>query len=322
MRVGVVGLGVMGSNHARVLAEMESVSFVGLFDPRGKEIGQPFGLPVESNFERFLGNNFDYCVLSSPTSTHLEVALKLTQQRIPTLIEKPMALSSAEGREMVDAFLASNTVGAVGHIERFNPAIVGLKEALDSGQIGNTLQISTVRIGPYTGRIKDVGVVTDLATHDIDLALWLSGSEYDNLNCYTYDIHAGPHEDLMNSIGNLSNGTIVSHSANWISPFKVRTTSVLGESGLIVADTIAGDFTIYKNKTSQDISLTGGVFPGPHVGEMIRPEVIKVEPLIEEHKAFQKLLSNSSPVPIASLNEGLRVLEVVEKMLHSEANAD
>lgn len=315
MQVGVIGLGAMGKNHARVLSDMHSVTEVKLYDPLGGELNKVFGIDVTANLDLFLENEMDYCVVSSPTSTHREIALRLASRKLPALIEKPLASNFIEAKEISDAFVDSGTLGAVGHIERFNPSIVELRKNLDSGMIGKLIQITTRRVGPYSGRIRDVGVVKDLASHDIDLVSWLTGSQYRNIFSRTASPMDSQHEDSLLALGDLHNGTLFSHVVNWISPTKERVTSVLGEKGLLVADTLSGDLTLFENGTG--LTNWDGVanLRGVSEGAVHKFEILKEEPLVQEHRSFQQALSSGDWSGVVSLKQGLEVLRVAELML-------
>jgi predicted dehydrogenase len=314
MKVGVIGLGVMGKNHARVLSNMASVSDLVLFDPLGAQLGVVHGVTVESNIDTFLNQDMDYCVVSSPTSTHLEMGLKLAERNIATLIEKPLASNEEDGQKLVDAFDKAGVIAGVGHVERFNPAIMAMKEKLQYGVLGNVYQIATRRVGPYSGRIRDVGVVKDLASHDIDLVGWLSQSNYESLNSRTLKPMGNEHEDILLAIGTLGNGSLVSHLVNWVSPTKERVTSVLGEKGMLVADTLSVDLYFFE-KGSQPTNWDGiSIFKGTSEGATHKFELAKNEPLVNEHLAFQKAIVEMSPSGLATLSEGLEVLRVAERL--------
>jgi predicted dehydrogenase len=293
---------------------MASVSDLVLFDPLGAQLGVVHGVTVESNIDTFLNQDMDYCVVSSPTSTHLEMGLKLAERNIATLIEKPLATNEEDGQKLVDAFDKAGVIAGVGHVERFNPAIMAMKEKLQDGVLGNVYQIATRRVGPYSGRIRDVGVVKDLASHDIDLVGWLSQSNYESLNSRTLKPMGNEHEDILLAIGTLGNGSLVSHLVNWVSPTKERVTSVLGEKGMLVADTLSVDLYFFE-KGSQPTNWDGiSIFKGTSEGATHKFELAKNEPLVNEHLAFQKAIVEMSPSGLATLSEGLEVLRVAERL--------
>ena len=135
---------------------------------------------------------------------------------------------------MAEAFAAERLVGAVGHIERYNPALQSARRRLEQGDLGAVYQIITRRQGPFPGRIADVGVVKDLATHDIDLTAWVVQQPYTSVSARTAYRSGREHEDLVAVVGALRDGTITNHLVNWLSPLKERVTIITGERGTFV----------------------------------------------------------------------------------------
>lgn len=305
----------MGKNHARVLSNMSAVESLSLYDPLGADLGLIHGEPVTSDLNHFLDHQFDYCVVSSPTHTHKDMALKLAALGVPVLIEKPLALSVEEALEISEAFEILGLLGAVGHIERYNPAIIALREKLESGLLGKVFQITTRRVGPYSGRIRDVGVVRDLASHDIDLVLSISGSSYKTVNSQLSFPLGSRHEDSLLAIGELENGVQFNHIVNWISPTKERVTSVLGEKGLMVANTLTGDLSFFDNGASVNPWDEESVLSGVSEGAVHNFPIAKVEPLVQEHRVFQSALQGERVSELVSIKQGLEVLKVAETLL-------
>jgi predicted dehydrogenase len=232
------------------------------------------------------------------------------------LIEKPIAYSVEEGMEICEAFDSHGLVGAVGHIERFNPAIIALREELSTGVMGNIFQITTRRVGPFSGRIRDVGVVKDLASHDIDLVCTISNSTYKTVHAQLSYPLGSRNEDSLLAIGEMENGIHFSHVVNWISPFKERVTSVLGENGLLVADTLSGKLSFYKNGSAVPDWSGLPRERGVSEGAVETYELDTLEPLLAEHMAFQSALISGIRGSIASLGQGLNVLSIAERMIN------
>lgn len=305
----------MGRNHVRVLSEMAEVSELVLFDAQMDTNEKFLGFPLQKSLDSLIETRPRYCVVSTPTITHHEVAMALAAAGIPALLEKPISSTIEEGKSLVQIFQDAALLGAVGHIERYNPAILELKKKLDEGILGQVHQVTSRRIGPYSGRVRDVGVIKDLASHDIHLVRWLTGSSYESLSCLVSSPTGGPHEDSMMALARLENGVLVSHLVNWISPTKERVTTVLGQNGLLIADTLAGDLYFYENGVAplswDSLSLFKGISQGP----MRKYETSKKEPLVAEHEAFQTALSTQDTSYVVTLAEGLEVLEVATRMI-------
>lgn len=305
-------MGVMGKHHCRVLNELEGVEFVGVMDPLAPQNSVAF--PVLPDFDEFLRLDLDYCVVAAPTSLHHKIGIDLASLGIHALIEKPIAETVEQASLLEDAFAEAGLVGAVGHIERYNPAIVEMRKRIDDGLIGEVYQIATRRQGPFPGRIADVGVVKDLATHDIHLALWLSSSNFSHFTGHVTHQAGRPYEDMLVAVGKLDSGTITSHVVNWLSPFKERLTIVTGERGTLVANTLSVELSYHANGQQTSIWEQLATFRGVSVGDTTHYAINQYEPLKLEHECFRDALLSGDSSGIVSLAEGRRVLEVTEQV--------
>jgi len=315
LRAGLVGLGMMGRNHLRLLGQLEGVEFIGVHDPALTGQVQINGHPVHPDLDSLIAERPDYCVVAAPTIFHLELGLRLAEAGIHALIEKPVAPTPDAGLELVEAFDSAGLIGGVGHIERFNPALRAMRQKLSEGILGNIYQISTRRQGPFPARITDVGVVKDLATHDIDLTMWVAQSRYASVSARTAKRSGRPHEDMVVAVGTLENGIVVNHTVNWMSPFKERTTIVIGDRGALVADTLTGDLTFFENGQVNSTWDQVSAFRGVSEGDVTRFALQKVEPLLTEHTVFRDAIVTGSCDGIVTLREGLAAVEIAEQML-------
>ncbi|HEY3747911.1 MAG TPA: Gfo/Idh/MocA family oxidoreductase [Pseudonocardiaceae bacterium] len=318
MRVGLIGLGMMGRHHARVIREVDGLSLVAVADANGDPHGVAGGLPVLGSVAELIDAGIDMAVCAVPTGMHEEIGLALAEAGVHTLIEKPIAHSIDAGERLVKAFEANSVVGAVGHIERYNPALQSLRERMAAGDLGDIYQIATRRQGPFPARIADVGVVKDLATHDIDLTAWLAKSDYISVSGQVALRSGRPHEDMVAATGKLANGTITSHLVNWLSPMKERVTVVTGERGAFVADTLAADLTFYANGVINTEWDSVANFRGVSEGDVTRFAIQKREPLRTEHERFRDAVLGKT-TDIVTLHEGLNTLRIAEQLLASSA---
>ena len=204
----------------------------------------------------------------------------------------------------------------MGHIERFNPALQNLHQRLELGGLGDVFQVVTRRQGPFPHRIADVGVVMDLATHDIDLTAWVTGRDYVSVAARTVSKSGSPHEDMVAVVGQLADGRIVSHLVNWLSPLKERYAAVTGARGCFVADTLSADLTFYANGAVTNEWEAVRAFRGVSEGDMIRFALPKREPLLVEHERFRDAVAGVSH-DIVTLAEGLRTVGVAAALLQS-----
>lgn len=316
LRAGLVGLGMMGRHHARVLASLDGVELVGMADAQGDLHGVAGGRPVLPSVEELLELGLDYCVVAVPTALHEDVGLELAAAGVHALIEKPLAQDVMSARKLAEAFAGSGLIGAVGHIERYNPALQSARRRLESGELGTVYQIITRRQGPFPGRIADVGVVKDLATHDIDLTAWVARSPFSSVAARTAFKSGRQHEDLVAVVGMLTDGTVTNHLVNWLSPLKERVTIITGERGAFVADTLTADLTFYANGSVP--TTWGGLqqFRGVSEGDVIRYAIPKPEPLRVEHENFRDALLGLD-ADIVTMAQGVTTVLVAEAMIES-----
>ncbi|MFI8852150.1 Gfo/Idh/MocA family oxidoreductase [Streptomyces sp. NPDC053499] len=322
MRAGLIGLGAMGRNHARILAGLDGVEFVGAVDPAGDPHGcvpAVLGVPVLPEVADLLALGVDYAVLACPTALHEEIGLQLAAHGVCALIEKPLAHTPQAARRLVRAFEERGLVAGVGHVERFNPALQQLRARLEAGELGEVFQVVTRRQGPFPHRIADVGVVKDLATHDIDLTSWITGQPYASLSARTVSKSGREHEDMVAVVGSLTDGTMVSHLVNWLSPLKERFTAVTGERGCFVADTLTADLTFHANGAVATEWEALRAFRGVAEGDTVRYAFPKREPLVVEHERFRDAVREGTGEGsgIVTAREGLRTVEVSAAVLEA-----
>lgn len=315
LRFGLVGLGVMGAHHARVLGQLDGVDLVGVVDPvrAGDHLA---GHEIASSVPTLLDRGIDCCVVAAPTSAHAEIGMQLAASGVHALIEKPLAMTVDEALQLRDAFASEGLVGAVGHVERYNAALQEMKRRVAAGQIGRILQVATRRQGPFPQRIGDVGVVKDLATHDIDITAWVTGCDFEWVAAQATYKTGRPHEDMVAISGRLSDGTITSHLVNWLSPFKERTVVVTGESGALVADTLSADLTFYANGDVPSAWSEMATLRGVTEGDVVRYAIAKPEPLMSELSAFRDA-ARGLPSDIVTMQQGVNVVRVAEAVLES-----
>lgn len=318
--MGLIGLGIMGKNHLRVLSSLEGVELVGVSDPLSNEFslnGLENGL--FKNYKDLLAQKLDYCVVAAPTGFHKQIAIDALNNGVNCLIEKPVAVNYKEAIEIQEVANKQGLLVGVGHIERYNSAIRQVRQRLVAGELGSIYQISIRRQGPFPARIADVGVVKDLATHDIDLAMWLSGSKFATVNAQTAHQSGRKHEDLVSINGQLQNNVVVNLIVNWLSPLKERSLVVTGEKGAFVVDTLNSDLTYYENgihEVSQDSYLH---FKGVKQGNVTTFAFEKPEPLLVEHQQFRDKLQGKE-ADIVTIAEGVETVRVADAVLASSEN--
>jgi len=322
LRAGLVGLGAMGRHHARVLKALDGVELIAGADPGGDPHGALGSVPRLPDVESLIALQPDYVVVACPTAFHESVALALAEAQIPALIEKPLAHDIPAAQRVVEAFESRGLVAAVGHIERYNPALQSMRSRLEAGELGEVFQVATRRQGPFPNRIADVGVVKDLATHDLDLTGWVTGAQYRSVAAKTAHRSGRPHEDLVTVLGELDSGVIANHLVNWLSPLKERVSIVTGERGCFIADTLTADLTYFANGSTRTEWDAVSAFRGVSEGDMTRYAIPKREPLTVEHETFRDAVDGKADAGIVTLRQGLRAVMVAEAVLDSARSGE
>ena len=317
LRAGLIGLGMMGRNHARNLRAIDGVDLVAVCDPAGDRLGIADGLPVFDRVEALIEFGIDYCVVAAPTELHESIGLLLAEAGVHALVEKPLATTTSASLRLAEAFESRGLVGGVGHIERYNPALQSMRARLENGDLGEMYQVATRRQGPFPGRIADVGVILDLGSHDIDLTAWVSQRRFEQVAARTASKSGRAHEDMLSATCQLSGSLISNHVVNWLTPTKERRTIVSGEKGMFVADTLTADLTFYGNGASHDAWGEIAQFGGVTEGDVIRYAIAKPEPLRTEHEQFRAAVLGKDGAAIVSMREGTEVVRVCQAMLES-----
>jgi UDP-N-acetylglucosamine 3-dehydrogenase len=235
LRVGVVGVGVMGGNHARVLSEMAGVRLVGVVDPDRKlsqHVARNLNCADFGDLDALLGNGVDAVTIAAPTHLHHDLALACISRGIHVLVEKPIAPTVAEGRAIVAAARRAGVTLMVGHVERFNPAVESIKRAIKNQDI---LSIAITRVGPFPPRMSNVGVVIDLAVHDIDLIRWFTDSEIVEIQPQLKSAVA-EREDIALLQFRTASGVLAHINTNWLTPFKARNIHVATRDKYLIGD--------------------------------------------------------------------------------------
>ena len=311
LRAGVVGLGMMGRNHARVWDEsVEEAELVAVADPDPAAVERATAGRRTRGFEdaerMLVEEELDLVSIVAPTSLHLPVTLAALRAGANVLVEKPIAATREEATEMIEAADAAGRMLTVGHIERFNPAIRELRRRLDAGELGRIFQISATRLGPFPARIRDVGVVVDLAPHDVDIMRYLVGAEPVRIYAEVERRIHTEHEDLFTGTIRFANGVLGVLNINWLTPTKQRTLTVTGERGMYVADYITQDLVLYANPEAATVTE----------GEMTRLAVRNEEPLAVELREFARAVRDDGPPPVTP-HDGLVALLLARKMVES-----
>ncbi len=290
----------MGRHHARVYSSLPSTKLVGVADADekvAKEVAHLYGTSAFSDYEELLSEDLDAVSVAVPTSLHKDVALRVAEHEIDMLIEKPIADSLRNAEKIVRSAKKNGVKVMVGHIERFNPAVMKLKELITSGELGDVLTVSCKRVGPYSPRIRDVGIIIDLAVHDIDTISHLYGQRAESVYAVAgSSFHSlEDYASLVVKFNRSKSGLI---ETNWLTPKKVRTLTAVATGGVAVLDYIKQTLEISKNDMVIDV------------------EISREEPLKNEIKSFLKCVSEDR-CPEPSGEDGIYVLSVAISAIRS-----
>lgn len=320
IKAAVIGVGNMGRHHVRVYSEMDDLELVAVSDTDEmvvRRAAHRYRVEVYTDYRKMLDQEKpDLVSIALPTQHHSEVACEAIGRGVHVLVEKPLALTQTEGQQIIDMAVTHGIKLMVGHIERFNPAIAEIKRRLDRQELGRVFQVHARRLSPFPDRIQDVGVVLDMATHDIDVMRHLLDSEVDRVYA---EIERKAHqscEDLLSGLLRFSSGVIGVLDVNWLTPTKVRQLAVIGEGGMYLVDYLTQDVYWYKNSSVASTWGALDVFRGVLEGDMVKIHFQKKEPLRVELESFVAAVLEDREPPVNG-QDGLIALDLAQKLIES-----
>lgn len=320
LRAAVIGVGSMGRNHARVYAEMEDVQLIAVADvdqAAAVRVANIYGVRAYADYRMMLeAEPLDLVTIAVPTRLHREVAEEAAAHGVHLFVEKPLAGSVEDAQAIIDAARAAGVKLGVGHIERFNPAILQLKVELDAGRLGRMFQLHARRVGPFPPRVEDVGVVFDLATHELNIMEYLANARVVSLYAETErEIHE-QHEDLLSGVIKFDNGVVGVLDINWLTPTKIRELSVIGERGMFRVNYLTQELYLHENSFFSENWESAVALMGVSEGRTIKYEIKRKEPLKAELESFVEAIRQDKP-PAISGEEGLRAVFLAQKLVES-----
>ena len=307
LRVGVIGVGVMGSNHARVFADLSGVELVGVADPDRKQrdfVSGALGCAGFGAVEALLAEGVDAVTIAAPTHLHRRLALRCIEQGVHVLVEKPITPSVEEGHAIIAAARRAGVVLMVGHVERFNPTVEAIKDAIRHEDI---LSIAITRVGPFPPRMSNVGVVIDLAVHDIDLIRWFTESDIAEVQPQLSSAVA-EREDIALLQFRTASGVLAHINTNWLTPFKARNVTVATRNKYVMGDLL----------TRQVTECFGFQPDGSY--SMRHLSVGHAEPLRAELQAFVSAIRHGKQ-PAVTGEEGVASLEIAIRCLEGRTGS-
>ena len=290
-RVGVVGTGSIGKNHARIMAGLPDIRFAAIYDANpdtASEMASRYCVRATDSLDEFT-SLVDAATIATPTPTHFPIARHLLNHGKHCLVEKPIAETTRDAQDLADLAQRSGLVLQVGHIERFNPVLGALEQRLTRPQF-----IEAHRLSPYPGRSIDIGVVLDLMIHDLEIVLHLVRSPVKYVDAVGISVLSRG-EDIANARIRFDNGCVANLTASRISPEKMRKIRVFQSDAYLSLD--------YQAQTGEIHRLTGGQI----VREAV--EIEKDEPLKRELAAFVEC-ARAGAQPKVSGYEGAAALDL------------
>lgn len=327
MRVGVIGVGNMGRHHARIYSELQGVELCAVSDSqesRAQALAERYGCRAYRDYcEMIMRESLDAVSIAAPTREHRSIAGTVIDAGLDLLVEKPLAANTAEARDIVSRVKAKGTKLAVGHIERFNPAVVELKRRIDAGELGSISSVVAKRVGVMPPQVKDANVIVDLAVHDIDILNYIfealptevSASAGRALLSDRYD-----HAELFlkypvnRSERKGSAGCFV--QVNWITPLKIRTLSVTGDAGHAELNYVTQKLEIYQTNVAKGYDDFGDFVVRFGEAEKAVAPIEVQEPLRLELEDFVDAVSHNR-LPKVSGEDAVKALHVAEQAISS-----
>jgi predicted dehydrogenase len=303
LRLGVIGSGIMGTNHARVASSMPEIDLVAVFDAdrnRSQSLAAAFGAVAAADVKELAGM-VDAAVVATPTEFHAPIAHELIEAGVDVLVEKPIAPDVDTARRLVDAADAAGRILMVGHVERFNPAVLELGSLLDE-----VIHIDARRISSYSPRIRD-DVVIDLMIHDLDLVTMISGGAASEVMSVVRAPRSAS-ADIASALIAFENGITASLTASRVGQNKIRQIDLTQAENYVTLDLLRQDVTVQRVQQSEFSSDHGRRYRQVGVVEVPFLEH-RGEPLALELRHFAECVETRA-TPRVTGEDGLRALDL------------
>ena len=298
----MIGIGAWGKNHVRVFSELEEANMVAIVDrdeARAKALAKKFNVTYYTDTdELFRRDDVDAVTICTPTVTHADLALEAIASGKHVLIEKPMTDTVQQAQRIIDAAKSAKVNLMVGFVERFNPSVNTATQIIDQGKLGELVLGSARRLGPFVpGRVADIGIIKDMAIHDIDIARSLVKQEASSVYAIAGSLYH-KYEDHANIVIRFDDKPTFFLECNWLTPYKLRGLNLTGSQGVMSLDYITQEVTIGSNQWEQKSTNKWD------------------EPLKRELTHFVESVRENQP-PFVSGNDGLEALRIAEAALES-----
>jgi len=300
--VAVIGTGFWGRNHARNLKELAETRLIAVCDKdkeKANAVAELFGVQAYSDSRQLLKREDVEAVTVCTWSTHLaKETLRALRAEKHVLVEKPMANNMREAKRIIELAERQQRFLTVGFLERFNPGVQRIKQVINKGDIGTVVYATARRVSQWPERIGDVGVVKDLAIHDIDITRYLSDSDPVEVYAKAGSFRHKKFEDQAQILLTFEDGKTAFIEANWLTPYKIRKLTVTGSEAIMTLDYITQEITVET------------------AGQTLAPRYEVKEPLKLELQHFASSILNNKE-PLVTGMDGLKALRIADAALRS-----
>jgi len=316
LRLGLVGLGSMGRNHLRVISNHPETTLAAVADPDPVALEAAAGAPETARFadplEMIRQADLDGVVIAAPTTAHMPLALAAIDRGIGVLVEKPLAATVDDGLTIVAAARKRNVRVQIGHVERYNPAVLEMGRLLRAGWLSTIYAITSRRAGPFPARIRDVGVTVDLGTHDVDILCWIAGERPVRVYAETAQRLHATHEDLTFGLMHFPSGATGFLDVDWLTPAKRRSLVAVGEEGMFELDYLTQRLTFTRSNVERPLMIAG--YATTFTGDVAEIPINSIEPLRAQLDEFVRVLRTGER-PYVDAEDGLWAVAIANALL-------
>lgn len=315
MKVGVIGVGSMGQNHARILSEKGALASVADTAPEAaRAIGERYSVTHFLSYQEMLRSNVEAVIIVTPTSTHAKIAADALKAGKHVLLEKPMTGSAEKLQELVALAKKKKVVLAGGFTERYNPVVAFAEQSLRSGAYGDLITAATRRVSSMPSRIRDVGVIMDLGIHDIDVVQYVVGKTARSVYALAGQGKGMKYEDHASILVDFEGGTTGFVEINWLTPMKVRKLALTCSKNFVEVDYM--DQSALVCSSSFKPFESGNLFNVPLEFDLRKIALKKEEPLKRELADFLAAAEDGKD-PLVSGESAIQSLKIAEAALES-----
>jgi UDP-N-acetylglucosamine 3-dehydrogenase len=320
LRLALAGLGSMGRNHLRVISNHPETTLAAIADPDEAALEAAVAGSGAKGFAHPLdmvrSAAVDAVVIAAPTTAHPALALAAIDRGLPVLVEKPLAGTLKEALAIVTAARRAGVQVQVGHVERYNPAVLEMGRLLRAGWLSTIYAISSRRSGPFPARIRDVGVTVDLGTHDVDMLSWIAGERPVRVYAETAQRLHATREDLTFGLMHFPSGATGFLDVDWLTPVKRRSLVAIGEEGMFELDYLTQKLTFTRSRVDRP-QMIGG-YATTFSGEVAEIPIANVEPLRAQLDEFVRVIRTSER-PYVDAEDGLWAVAIANALLTAAA---